>query len=467
MATGFVVFLLMGLLGLLMRLDHGGILVLSADWFYRIMTLHGSGMVAASLLAAMGGLAAVLGQTLRLSTRWLATAFVVYFLGAGFVIIATLLGGFGGGWTALHQLPFKGFTWGLWAALAMLVGYLFVAVGFLIYCWLVLYTTVKRYGGLHRVLAWRYLVSGGRQGADSLPGPSEIAASVVAIVGTVAVLAGAAYLVPLFGEAAGLVGSLDALVAKNLLFLFGHTLVNLNIYLAAGLVYATLPLYTGREWKTTWPVTLALNLVLLLVLLPYFHHLYQDFVQALPLHILGQIGSYGVALPAFLVTIFGGLSMIYRSGFRWSVPSILMVAGLWGWTFGGLGALLDSTIGINQVMHNTLWVPAHFHTYYLLGALAFAWAYLYHLLGELSGASESRLGSLAAWLYGIGGAGFILTFFVSGAASVPRRYAVHIPEWQVYAQASVPFVLVLMLGIGWLAVAMLGRFAQAWQKAGA
>src|SRR5207245_1345376 len=82
-----------------------------------------------------------------------------------------------------------------------------------------------------------------------------------------------------------------------------------------------------------------------------------------------------VGIPSFLVTIFGALGRIHRSGMRWSVPMILVALGLWGWVTGGLGAVLDSVIQINQVTHNTLWVPAHFHTYYLLGAAAFPWAF--------------------------------------------------------------------------------------------
>lgn len=465
MATGLVVFLLMGLLGLLMRLSHAGIVVLPAHWFYRIMTLHGSAMVAASLLAAMGGLVAVLSPSVRLSPRVLWTAFVVYFLGAGFVIIATLLGGFAAGWTVMHPLPYeaKG-AWSLWAALAMYVGYLFIAVAFLLYCLNILHATGAAYGGLRKALAWDYLFSGGRDTSSPLPRPAELAATVVAVDGVITVVCGAIYLIPLFAEAAGLVGRVDTLFAKNFLFLFGHTLANLNIYLAAALVYAQLPLYTGREWKTTWPVVLALNAVIIMVLLPYFHHLYQDFAQPLPFHVLGQIGSYGVAIPAFLVTILGGLSLIYRSGFRWSVPSILIAFGFWGWTFGGMGAVLDSTIWINQVMHNTLWVPAHFHSYYMLGAVAFAWAYLYHITSELSGVQETRLSRTMAWMYGIGGAAFLVTFFLSGAKSVPRRYAVHIPEWQVLAQITVPLVIVLGVGIGWLAIEMLARLRSAWKR---
>ena len=464
MVVGFVVFLLMGLLGLLMRLNHAGLLILSPDWFYRIMTLHGSGMVAAGLLASMGGFAAVLSKSLTLSSRILWTAFFIYFLGAGFVIISTIIGGFGAGWTVLHPLPYhSGGFWGLWAAIAMYLGYLFVAVGFLLYCLNLLYAVVVKYGGLGKALAWEYLFSGGRKGGDNLPRPVELVAAVVAIDGAITVVAGAILLIPLFANAAGLVEVVDALFAKNFLFLFGHTLVNLNIYLAAGLVYAILPVYTGREWKTAWPVALALNLVIILVLLPYFHHLYQDFSQSMFLHVLGVIGSYGVAIPVFVVTIIGGLALVYRSGMRWAGPSILMALGLWGWTFGGMGALLDSTITVNQVMHNTQWVVGHFHTYYLMGSVAFTLAYMYHLITELSNRNESGISRMAAWLYGLGSAGFLLMFFLSGANSVPRRYATYLPEWSTYPTVAVVFVLILSVGLLILTLEMLGRLKGAWQ----
>jgi hypothetical protein len=42
---------------------------------------------------------------------------------------------------------------------------------------------------------------------------------------------------------------------------------------------------------------------------------------------LGEIGSYASVMPVFLVTIIGGLSLIYRSGMRWSVLSTLMAPG--------------------------------------------------------------------------------------------------------------------------------------------
>jgi cytochrome c oxidase subunit 1 len=150
----------------------------------------------------------------------------------------------------------------------MYVGYGFIAFAYLFCCLILLVGISKKYGVL-RALAWRFLFSRGSDTSDPLPRPIEILTTVIALDGIVTVRAGAIYLLPVFAEAAGHIGSFDTLFAKNFVFLFEHTLVNSNLYLSAGLVYATLPFYTGREWKTSWPVALAINLTLILILIPW------------------------------------------------------------------------------------------------------------------------------------------------------------------------------------------------------
>lgn len=466
MLAGLGAFILMGVLGLLLRTQQAGVLPIDAQSTYAIMTLHGAGMVSAVQLAAMGGVAYVLHDRLRLSTRLLWIVFILNMLGMGFVILSTLVGGFGAGWTVMHPLPYRSLgTWSIWAALATYLGYFVIAFAFLLFCVGILVAGARAYGSVSKALGWPYLFSRGRSGKDDLPPPAHIAAGVVSVAGIVAVVAGVLLLVPLFAQAAQLIEPVDALIAKVLVFLYGHTTANLTIYLTAALVYTLLPRLTGRPWKTTWLVALALNSVVPLVLLPFFHHLYQDFVVPVPLLVVGQIASYLVPLPAFLVTIIGGMSQFYRSGVRWTVPTILIAVGLWGWTFGGLGAVIDATIPVNQVMHNTMWVPAHFHTYYLLGAASFAWAFLYWLTSELGSVPETASSRWAAWLYGIGGAGFILSFFVSGAMSVPRRFAEHDAAWQGPDLISIPFVVLTGLAALWLTGDILLRAGKAWVRA--
>lgn len=124
---------------------------------------------------------------------------------------------------------------------------------------------------------------------------------------------------------------------------------------------------------------------------------------------------------------------------------------------------MDAVIPINQVTHNTLWVPGHFHTYYLLGVLAFTFAYMYHLIGERSGSRENVVSRAAAWLYGVGGAGFVLMFMLSGAMSVPRRFAEHIPAWRVPDQIAVGFIGLLSLALLWLGGEIFWRLGSAWR----
>ncbi len=475
MITGFLVFFLMGVLGFLMRAQQAGIIDFGAALFYQIMTLHGTAMPTAVLLGAMGGFAIILGKgdKVKISVPFLWSIFIIYFLGAGFVIYATLLGGFATGWTVLHPLPLRPGALpgsGGWSEITTVVaftGVAFVAVAFLLYCIHIMVATAKAYGGITKALAWEYLFSFGKKKPQELPRAIDIIAVVVAIDGIITVLSGVFYLLPLYGILGGVITDpldFNVVFAKNLLYIFGHTLVNLNIYLAAGLVYVTLPEYTGRPWKTSWPVVAALNSVIILVLMPAFHHVYQDFPQPLPLHIIGQIGSYGVAIPALVVTIVGGLTLIYRSGMKWTVPSILMAVGLWGWVFGGIGAVIDATIGVNNVMHNTLWVPAHFHGYYLIGATFFVWAYFYHVVARLSGFEETVASKVAAILFGLGAAGFDLMFFLSGAFSVPRRYAYHQPEWQIFALVSLPFIILIGLAVMWLGYELLANFKPSWDN---
>jgi cytochrome c oxidase subunit 1 len=163
--------------------------------------------------------------------------------------------------------------------------------------------------------------------------------------------------------------SVDALLMKNLTFLFGHNLVNITLYLGVGIVYELLPAYTGRPWKTNRVVVLAWSAVLLFVLFAYFHHLYMDFAQPRWVQTLGQIASYSLSVPAAVVSVFGTLALVYAARMRWTLTSMLFLLGIMGWAVGGVAAVIDSTVAVNFVFHNTLWVPAHFHTYYLMGVV--------------------------------------------------------------------------------------------------
>ncbi|KAA0273088.1 MAG: cbb3-type cytochrome c oxidase subunit I, partial [Acidobacteria bacterium] len=456
--TGLALFAVMGLLGLTMRLTQAEVLGVSDEWFYRIMTLHGSGMLAGILLALMGGIWYVLKSVAELSFTRMLVSYAAMVLGAVVVLVSVVFGGFGAGWTFLSPLPFlPAEAWDTWAAAAYFIGLMLVGVSFLVFCIDVLTTLTRTYGGLSGALGVRFL----RDRDDNPPPPQVIAATAVTAQGTLASAVGSTILIALLGKSIDSGVELDALWAKNLTYFFGHSYANLIIYLGAGMIYVLLPRYAGRQWKTTKPLAYGWLATLLLVTTAYGHHLYMDFVQPGAASVIATVSSSAAALPVAVVTVYTGVMLVWGSRYRWTLASVLIYLGFAGWTIGGVGAVIDSLIPINFRFHNTLWVPAHFHTYLMLGAVFWVMAFLVHMLERAAGRPASeRVAKASVGAMVLGGYGLVGAWYASGALGVPRRYSVQPVDTEVYS--AVASACVALFAVGFLLVLFeVGRLALA------
>ena len=117
------------------------------------MTLHGAGMITGSLLVMMGALWYVLHPSVPLRPGRMLASYALIVGGVLAVLVATLVGGFGAGWTFLPPLPFyPAGQWSVWSESVFFVGKLLVGTGFFVYCIDVLEQTTTTYGGLTRAL---------------------------------------------------------------------------------------------------------------------------------------------------------------------------------------------------------------------------------------------------------------------------------------------------------------------------
>jgi cytochrome c oxidase subunit 1 len=373
-------------------------------------------------------------------------AFGATLIGVVLLLAATLVGRLGVGWYFLYPLPFySGGTWPAWATASLFAALAIMGVGWTLWAGDLLLAIARRYR-LSHALGWQYFSGGATSDV-----PPIIIISTVSFIGVLAGLVAAVVVLTLVGveQLAGGFRN-DALLIKNLTFYFGHMLVNITMYLGVAMVYEVLPAYTGRPWKTNTLVVVAWNLVLFLVMFAYLHHLYMDFAQPQWLQVTGQLSSYLISVPAAVVTIFSTLVLIYGSRMQWRLPSLMLFLGVMGWAIGGVAAVIDSTVAVNTHFHNTLWVPAHFHTYYILGVVLMILGTVFHLLTELSKLPESgTLTRAIVGTVGVGGYGFVLMFYLAGVAGVPRRYSIYPGEVAVgtlYAKISLIFITVLLIG---------------------
>ena len=450
LAVSGAVLLLMMLFGVAMRMVQAQWIDMQPSTFYMIMTMHGAGMVG---IAGLSG-AAVMWHFLRrhvpLSIGVFVANLVFFLVGALLILGSGFIGGFAAAWTFLFPLPaHSGDLWSLNAAAAYLVGLLVIGVGFLL-----LYLDVARgilsvYGGLGRALGVGQAF--GFAPEEDGPPPAVTASTMVLIVNILGILFGAAILVISLVNLYMPSFAFNALAAKNLIYFFGHVFINATIYMAVIAAYEILPIYSHRAWKTNRAFYFAWVLSTLMVVTVYPHHLLMDFAMPTWALVAGQIISWLSGLPVLLVTAFGTLTNVYRSGLKWDTAAGLVFLGVAGWAVGVIPAVADGTITINSVMHNTQWVPGHFHTYLLLGMIAMLLGFMTYI-----GNSKDTLGlaPIGFWLYLVGGAVFVLAFLAAGSESVPRRYAVHLPGWLPYDRIGSYGASLVLAG----AVILVGRF---------
>jgi len=451
LVTTGVVLILMMLAGLAMRLAQSGWLALDPALFYELMTVHGTGMVG---IAALGGAALLwhyASAYIRLNSWVMGANFALFLIGVVAILIADLIGGFGGAWTILYPLPaMSQEIWPAWSAGLHLGGLLIVGVGFLILCLEIGRGIIVTYGGLGHGLGWHVLFANSK---DNVPPPTVVAATMVVIVNTLALIAAAAIIVMSLVNLAFPAIEVDPLLAKNLIYFFGHTFINATIYMAVVAVYELLPRITQRPWKTSKPFLAAWTLSTVMVLIIFPHHLMMDFAMPRWTMVVGQVFSYINSFPVLIVTGLGALAILHRSGIRWNLVSTLLLISMFGWMAGVIPAVVDATIAVNSVMHNTMWVPGHFHFYLLLGLLPMIFAFMIHMArGEDVNAGG---GDLTAILYLLFGLGFVAMFLVGGWASVPRRWAEHLEQWMVWDQiASLMAIGVIALTIVFVGIFM-------------
>ncbi|MCK9451118.1 MAG: cbb3-type cytochrome c oxidase subunit I [Bacteroidales bacterium] len=407
-------------LGILMRLNQGGVLQQTPITFYSNMTIHGITMIGIWFVAGMAGINYLMERYVKTSYTANLIALILTVIGVLLLWAVTLIGKFHTAWTFLYPLPLK-VMWAKWATPTFLVAMSILSVGWLIWGISMMTQVLKKYS-IAQAFAWQHFKKD-----PEVKTPPFILISMITLVGVITCLFVAVVLMALYFAEYFSGGSFvnDALLMKNLTYFFGHTIANEMLYLGLAVIYELFAEVGGRpKWKTTWYVALAWNFTLIFILTAFFHHLYMDFVQPEGFQIVGQLASYLASLPAAAVTVFSVWVAVYRVKIKWTLTNLLFFIGVAGWVIGGFGAVIDATISNNIVLHNTLWVPAHFHTYNVMGNVLFSLGFFYWFSIQFTDKLVSeRFSKLILSLLIIGGAGFLLAFYIGGADSIPRRFS--------------------------------------------
>lgn len=348
------------------------------------------------------------------------------------VLIGIFIFDFSDGWTFLYPLPAQSSKlYGAAGAMFYLIGMLIIGVAFLLLYGYLALKFIRTYGGLGKSLGWDYIFHG-KKGYG--PPPAVVASTMVIIANSSGILAGAIVLIASIINIINPAIIMDPMLAKHLTYAFGHIFANCTIYMAVIGVYEVLSEYTKRPWKSNKAFLIAWNFSTLFTMMIYTHHLLMDFAVPKWMLILGQIFSYANGLPVMVVTAYGALLIVYRSGIKWDFASGLFFLSMLGWVAGAIPAIIDSTIVVNHVMHNTKWVPGHFHTYMGMGVITMIFGFMYYFNKNEGSNSHSYFDNINIACYFLFFTGLAGSFLYAGKQSTPRRWAEHLPEWSATDQ---------------------------------
>lgn len=452
--TAVAVYLVASVIGLLVRWNQASGF-LSLSWHYRLQTFHGAYMAWFAIASVAGFCWLLIRRQFDIVVPRARMELVYWLLlaGAGLFGFGVLVGGFAPGFPILPPLPLRpAGAWGAWAVNVSLSGIVLIAVATIAYFleWLV---AAHRTFGLGQALGVSvFLPRGANPGGPSVP-PYVLALTAMSLIGMYAVPMGAYLVANILLKNNIPAVPLDPLFAKNMLWAFAHTLVNVLYWGTFGMVYLLVPLYTGREWKL-YRLLVILWLVTIVTtgMTAMGHHLQLDPVP-FTVVVVGQVASYLSVISWAVVSIYGAVERIWRSGITWEPKVLFLYFGLFMVLVGMTGAYLDAGPGFNTILHNTLWVPAHFHSYMMLGMALFIFACMYHYVPLLTRKTEGSkmLPSVHFWMTAVGGLGLVASFYAAGLLGTPRRMAAYpldaLPAVAgLVTQVSVPFALVLALG---------------------
>lgn len=263
----------------------------------------------------------------------------------------------------------------------------------------------------------------------------------------------------------GWIEGTDPLLARSLFWYFGHPLVYFWLLPAYVSWYGMLPAQTNGKMFSDSLARLVFWLFLIFSTPVGFHHQFTDPGIPEAWKYIHMLLTMGVGFPSLLTafTVVASLEIGGRARggkgwlgwipkLNWGNPSyaaqnLAMILFI----FGGIGGIMNASYNLNLLVHNTAWVPGHFHLTVGSATTLTFFGISFWLVPRITGRKlfSRRLALAQAWLWFFG-----MILFSNGYHAIglyygaPRRTMLGStpyfdPRWQPFLYESMIGVILL------------------------
>ena len=420
------------LLGQWITVNDSGVGTLSPEFYYALVTMHGTIIVFFVLTAGLSGTFSNLLIPLQVGARDMASPFLnmlsywFFFLASVVMFFSLFLntGPFSGGWTAyppLSALPEASSGSGAGMTMWLVSLTLFVVsvlLGGINYITTVLNLRTKGMSMWRMPLTiWAFFITA-VIGLLSFP----VLVSGFLLLMFDRGMGTSFYLSEIFinGQALEVVGG-SPILYQHLFWFLGHPEVYIIILPAMGIVSEVISVHARKPIFGYRAMVYSILAIAFLSFIVWAHHMFMAGVNPFISNFF-VIFTLIIAVPS-AVKVFNWISTIYKGNLRLNTPMLFGIGFVSLFISGGLTGIFLGNSAIDIQLHDTYFVVAHFHIVMGIAAFFGMFAGVYHWFPKMFGRfMNGTMGKIHFWITIIGAYVIFWPMHYLGMAGIPRRY---------------------------------------------
>jgi cytochrome o ubiquinol oxidase subunit 1 len=240
----------------------------------------------------------------------------------------------------------------------------------------------------------------------------------------------------------------NSMMYMNLIWAWGHPEVYILILPAFGVFSEVISTFSGKPLFGYRSMIIATMAICILAFMVWLHHF---FTMGAGADVNGFFGimSMIIAVPTG-VKIFNWLFTMWGGRVRFELPLMWALAFMITFVVGGMTGVLLAVPPADFVLHNSLFLVAHFHNVIIGGVLFGAFAgYTYWFPKAFGFKLDVASGKIAFWCWTIGFYVAFLPLYILGLEGMTRRmHHYDVAEWRPWVLVAAAGAAIILCGIG-------------------